>query len=174
MDRLPFYIVYILFFVIFQIAKESFPPCMRHLHETLRKEHHLKHFARLQYGLFLKSIGLTLEQALALWREEFVKKMDPDKVHNHPSGLQPNWLGDARPTHSQHAHSRCFCSLGISEGMHFHLSLSILCSLRSSMHIMWGTHTERRGREQITLHTAVSRSSWATALGKETVMVSIN
>ena len=56
---------------------------MRHLHETLRKEHHLKHFARLQYGLFLKSIGLTLEHALKLWRTEFVKKMEPDKVGSH-------------------------------------------------------------------------------------------
>ncbi len=53
---------------------------MRHLHETLRKEHHLKHFARLQYGLFLKSIGLTMEQALTLWKTEFTKKMEPDKV----------------------------------------------------------------------------------------------
>lgn len=53
---------------------------MRHLHDTLRREHHLKHFARLQYGLFLKSIGLTLEQALTFWRAEFVKKMEPDKV----------------------------------------------------------------------------------------------
>ena len=53
---------------------------MRHLHESLRKDHHLRHFGRLQYGLFLKSIGLTLEQALAFWRAEFVKKLEPDKV----------------------------------------------------------------------------------------------
>ena len=63
-----------------QLSRESFPPCMRHLHESLRRDHHLKHFARLQYGLFLKNIGLTLEQALAFWRAEFTKKMDVDKV----------------------------------------------------------------------------------------------
>lgn len=61
------------------LCRESFPPCMRHLHEALRKEHHLRHFGRLQYGLFLKSIGLTLEQALAFWRAEFTKKMEADK-----------------------------------------------------------------------------------------------
>lgn len=53
---------------------------MSGLHNALRSEHHLKHFGRLQYGLFLKSIGLTLEQALAFWRSEFIKKMEPDKV----------------------------------------------------------------------------------------------
>lgn len=47
-----------------QLSKKSFPPCMRHCHETLRTKHHLKHFGRLQYGLFLKSIGVTLENAL--------------------------------------------------------------------------------------------------------------
>jgi DNA primase large subunit len=35
----------------------------------------------MQYGLFLKGIGLTLEQALQFWKQEFIRgKMDPDKV----------------------------------------------------------------------------------------------
>ena len=63
-----------------QLARESFPPCMHHLHKALRRDHHLRHFGQLQYGLFLKSIGLTLEQALTFWRTEFTKKMEPDKV----------------------------------------------------------------------------------------------
>jgi DNA primase large subunit len=37
-----------------EIAKKHFPLCMRHLHENLRREKHLKHLGRLQYGLFLK------------------------------------------------------------------------------------------------------------------------
>lgn len=28
--------------------------CMRHLHEALKQNHHLKHYGRLQYWLFLK------------------------------------------------------------------------------------------------------------------------
>lgn len=32
---------------------------MRNLHEGLRKDHHLKHFGRLQYGLFIK-VGCTI------------------------------------------------------------------------------------------------------------------
>ena len=53
---------------------------MRHLHESLCKDHHLRHYGRLQYGLFLKSIGLPLEDALAFWRREFTKKIDLEKV----------------------------------------------------------------------------------------------
>ena len=38
-----------------QLARKHFPMCMRNLNERLRKDHHLKHFGRLQYGLFLKA-----------------------------------------------------------------------------------------------------------------------
>ncbi|KAM6166735.1 DNA primase large subunit [Erethizon dorsatum] len=62
------------------LSTTSFPPCMRQLHKALRENHHLRHGGRMQYGLFLKGIGLTLEQALQFWKREFVRgKMDPDK-----------------------------------------------------------------------------------------------
>ncbi|XP_048203518.1 DNA primase large subunit [Perognathus longimembris pacificus] len=62
------------------LAARSFPPCMHQLHRVLRENHHLRHGGRMQYGLFLKGIGLTLEQALHFWKQEFVKgKMDPEK-----------------------------------------------------------------------------------------------
>ncbi|XP_044754339.1 DNA primase large subunit-like isoform X2 [Coccinella septempunctata] len=60
-------------------SKKHYPLCMRHIHETLRATHHLKHKCRLQYGLFLKGIGLTLEDAMDFWREEFTKLMDHNK-----------------------------------------------------------------------------------------------
>jgi DNA primase large subunit len=37
-----------------ELARQHFPMCMRNLHENLKRNHHLKHFGRLQYGLFLK------------------------------------------------------------------------------------------------------------------------
>lgn len=37
-----------------ELARRHFPACMRNLHESLRRDKHLKHFGRLQYGLFLK------------------------------------------------------------------------------------------------------------------------
>lgn len=55
---------------------QHFPLCMRNLHSTLRKNHHLKHFGRLQYTLFLKGIGLSLEDCLLFWRSSFKNHTD--------------------------------------------------------------------------------------------------
>ncbi|KAM6916089.1 DNA primase large subunit [Xenentodon cancila] len=62
------------------LSGKSFPLCMRQLHQALREHHHLRHGGRMQYGLFLKGIGLSLEQALQFWRSEFIRgKVDADK-----------------------------------------------------------------------------------------------
>ncbi|XP_070697326.1 DNA primase large subunit [Pempheris klunzingeri] len=62
------------------LSGKSFPLCMRQLHQSLRENHHLRHGGRMQYGLFLKGIGLSLEQALQFWRLEFIRgKVDADK-----------------------------------------------------------------------------------------------
>lgn len=45
--------------------------CMRHLYQKLRHEHKLKHGGRMQFGLYLKGLGLSLEDALDFWRQEF-------------------------------------------------------------------------------------------------------
>ncbi|KAL8714944.1 MAG: hypothetical protein Q9220_001457 [cf. Caloplaca sp. 1 TL-2023] len=57
-----------------------FPLCMRNLHMTLRKTNHLKHFGRLQYTLFLKGLGLTMEDCLIFWRHSF--KLITDDTFN--------------------------------------------------------------------------------------------
>ncbi|XP_076021141.1 DNA primase large subunit [Genypterus blacodes] len=62
------------------LSGKSFPLCMRQLHQSLRENHHLRHGGRMQYGLFLKGIGLSLDQALQFWRSEFIRgKVDADK-----------------------------------------------------------------------------------------------
>lgn len=62
-----------------QVAKSSFPLCMRHLFDKLKEDHHLKHGGRMQLGLFLKGVGLNLDDALAFWRAEFSKKVGLEK-----------------------------------------------------------------------------------------------
>ena len=59
---------------------QHFPLCMRNLHMQLRKNNHLKHYSRLQYTLFLKGIGLSLEECLVFWRQSF--KLITDDTFN--------------------------------------------------------------------------------------------
>jgi len=59
---------------------QHFPLCMRNLHMGLRDKSHLKHYGRLQYTLFLKGIGLALEDCLIFWRQAF--KLVTDDTFN--------------------------------------------------------------------------------------------
>ncbi|KAL4235810.1 DNA primase large subunit [Mactra antiquata] len=65
--------------MIDMLSKKSFPLCMSHLHSSMRQNHHLRHGGRQQYGLFLKGIGLSLDEAMKFWRSEFTKLIDVDK-----------------------------------------------------------------------------------------------
>jgi DNA primase large subunit len=58
------------------LLSASFPLCMQNLHRSLRRDAHLKHYGRLQYTLFLKGIGLNLEECLVFWRSSFSKITD--------------------------------------------------------------------------------------------------
>ena len=61
------------------LSKSHFPLCMKHLYNQLKDEHHLKHMGRMQFGLFLKGIGLPLEEALLFWKQAFSPRIPGDK-----------------------------------------------------------------------------------------------
>lgn len=58
-----------------------FPLCMQNLHRNLRSDRHLKFAGRQQYGLFLKSVGLPLTEALNFWRAAFAPKHTNDQFN---------------------------------------------------------------------------------------------
>lgn len=62
-----------------ELATTIFPLCMSQMHASLKERHKLKHLGRLQYGLFLKGVGLPLEEALAFWQKEFTKGCSADE-----------------------------------------------------------------------------------------------
>ena len=66
-----------------KLSLKAFPMCMRHLHESLKQRHHLRHYGRLQYMLFLKGIGLPLEESLRFWRGEFARGTTPPDKASH-------------------------------------------------------------------------------------------
>lgn len=70
----------------------KFPPCMLKLQKKLKQDSHLKHGGRMQYGLFLKSIGLPLEQALVYWRRAFSKKYTDEQFQkNYAYNIRHNY-----------------------------------------------------------------------------------
>jgi DNA primase large subunit len=60
-----------------------FPLCMRTMHRGLRHDGHAKHNTRQQYGLFLKGIGLSVDEALKFWRTSFKKVTDDQFQKNY-------------------------------------------------------------------------------------------
>jgi len=74
------------------LAKRSFPLCMHNMYSKMLENHHLKHTGRQQFGLFLKSIGLTCDESMAFFKAEFTKKMPGEKfVKDHAYGIRYNY-----------------------------------------------------------------------------------
>lgn len=51
----------------------AMPLCMLNMMRKLREQHHLRHSARMQLGVFLKGCGLTMDESLRFWKSEFSK-----------------------------------------------------------------------------------------------------
>ncbi|OZJ06838.1 hypothetical protein BZG36_00186 [Bifiguratus adelaidae] len=68
-----------------------FPPCMRHLHMSLRHDKHLRHGGRMQYGLFLKAIGLPIEEALVFWRRAFANMTEDQFQKGYAYNIRHNY-----------------------------------------------------------------------------------
>lgn len=81
------------------LAQQSFPLCMKILHRELRNKHHLRHQGRQQFGLFLKGIGLSLDDALRFWREEFTRNMTLEQFEkNYSYNIRHNYGKEGKRT----------------------------------------------------------------------------
>ncbi|ORX53214.1 DNA primase large subunit Spp2 [Hesseltinella vesiculosa] len=72
-------------------VEQHAPLCMRTLHDALVQDKHLKHSGRMQFGLFLKAIGLSVDQALLYWRMAFSKKTDDEFQKNYAYNIRHNY-----------------------------------------------------------------------------------
>lgn len=74
------------------VNRGSFPICMRGTYEHLKKDSHLKHAGRMHFGLFLKSIGMSMEDALKFWQKMFAKKTSHEKfAKNYAYNIRHNY-----------------------------------------------------------------------------------
>jgi len=61
------------------LAARSMPLCMSQLHAGLKRDHKLKHQGRLQYGLFIKAAGMSLEEHTVFFQREFTRIMTSEQ-----------------------------------------------------------------------------------------------
>ncbi|KAJ1940604.1 DNA primase subunit pri2 [Linderina macrospora] len=73
-----------------------FPSCMHHLHASLSRDHHLRHGGRMQLGLFLKGIGLNMQEALVYWRRAFSGVTDDQFQKGYAYNIRHNYGQEGR------------------------------------------------------------------------------
>ncbi|KAJ1672867.1 DNA primase subunit pri2 [Spiromyces aspiralis] len=72
---------------------------MAQLHTSLKADSHLRHFGRMQLGLFLKGIGLPLPEALIYWRRAFSRKFTDDQFQkSYAYNIRHNYGMEGRRT----------------------------------------------------------------------------
>lgn len=73
-----------------EIEKEVryFPLCMQELHKVLKHHNRLRHYERYRFSLYLKDIGLPLDENIAFWESYYSKPHRSDT-----GGCQHAWQG---------------------------------------------------------------------------------
>lgn len=91
-----------------RLAQRDFPLCMKQQYEHILTTHHMPHTGRLQFGLFLKGIGLTIDQSLQWWHDEFVQSAGEDgwKKKNYAYNIRYNYgeVGRRQNWHPYNCH----------------------------------------------------------------------
>jgi DNA primase large subunit len=126
-----------------------FPPCMQQLQYRLEKDSHLKHQGRIQYGLFLKGIGLSLEEALLFWRKSF-KNMSDDEFQKKGYAYNIRYNYGMEGKRANYTPYSCLKIIASPPGH----NESHGCPFRYDSHesledMMIGMHIEKSGRDEV-------------------------
>ena len=82
-----------------KLAQSSFPLCMSQGYNSLLSRSHARHGLRMQLGLFLKGIGLSLENSLKFWQQAFSKKFDANTFQkNYAYNIRHNYGKEGKRT----------------------------------------------------------------------------
>ncbi|KAI7905502.1 eukaryotic and archaeal DNA primase, large subunit-domain-containing protein [Cokeromyces recurvatus] len=101
------------------LVQRHAPLCMRNLQDALKANKHLKHDGRLQYGLFLKGIGLSVGEALIFWRTAFSNITDDKFRKEYAYNIRYNYgLEGKRVNYSPYSCMKIITSNPPSVGEH--------------------------------------------------------
>jgi len=132
-----------------QYATTSMPLCMSQLHTGLKRDHKLKHWGRLQYGLFLKGAGMSMEESLLFFQGEFSKIMSSEQFHKNYSYNIRHMYGKEgkRASYTPYNCTKIIMGQGPQSGDHHgcpyrHYDETHLGSLLSKMNI--GTNADQK------------------------------
>ncbi|KAJ2503779.1 DNA primase subunit pri2 [Coemansia sp. RSA 2049] len=155
----------------------NFPLCMQHLHTQLLRDHHLRHGGRMQLGLFLKGIGLDMQEALVYWRRAFSAMTDDQFQKGYAYNIRHNYgLEGKRANYSPYSCHRIITTNAPGPGDHHGCPFRHFSSerLRAALHKDHLTDSEVRdvtdlaaaGHCQVActrhLETAIQRRSRST------------
>lgn len=73
------------------LVNKHFPLCLQTMHRAIRADHHAKYQVRQQYGLFLKGIGLTVDESINFWRKSFDRKSDDEFKKNYVYNIRHHY-----------------------------------------------------------------------------------
>jgi len=61
------------------MAQQSMPLCMKMMYRGLKRDHKLKYDGRVQFVLFLKGAGMSMDDTISFFETQFTKIMTPDE-----------------------------------------------------------------------------------------------